>query len=182
MEVAMLDLQKYRHAILQLLRCGDGEHLGNTELLILLYYLDFDHFEQHDAPVTGDSYLKLPSGPAPAHADSVLRDMEREGLIRSATRGPACPGPCYTALVGADLSAFSPSEQAVLAAVCERWRHASPQAIAEASRQDAPWIAAADGDEMPYVYSYYRNQYHELETRDEEGGYLSPDDLVPIAE
>jgi hypothetical protein len=33
--------------------------LGRTKLAKLLYFLDFDHFEQYDAPVTGAHYVHM---------------------------------------------------------------------------------------------------------------------------
>lgn len=182
MEAAPLRRPQYQQAILYFLHHCNTPQLGKTKLLKLLYYLDFDHFERYDTPVTGDTYRKLMYGPVPDHAEEILSDMEAQGLItHTRERVLAYEQDRYTPKRKVDLSVFSESECAVLEAVCARWRHATRHAIVEATHQEAPWMAVEEREAIPYVYAYYRNRERELDIADEEGGYLSPDDLLATA-
>lgn len=179
-----IDGKKYRQAILGFLCECDGRRVDRVTLLALLYFLDFDHFERYDAPVTGDTYLKLPHGPVPRHAEQVLAGMEREGLlVREPVRTSDEAGEHFTPSANAayDPAVFAPTEREVLARVRRRWREASRREIVEAARRQAPWIAVEEGGEIPYAYAYYRNTYGELDVSGEEGGYLDPEELIAAA-
>lgn len=160
----MIDQEKYIEAILYFItECGN-RHLGKTKLMKLLYYLDFDHFEQHGKPVTGDAYHKFQYGPLPSEASRMIRIMEAEGLVEQRpsrvinyTQSRLIP------LREANLNVFSEIEITTLKAVCEEWRDVSRQDIVEATHSEEPWIAVDDGDEIPYVYAYYRDKFPESE-------------------
>lgn len=179
-----INREKYHQAILGFLCERDNRHLGKAKLLKLLYFLDFDHFAKYDVPVTGDTYVKLPYGPVPKHADEILAEMIRDGLLESETArvfdyaqerfSPGEDG-VYTPDV------LEQAERDMLAHICRNWKAVSRHAIVAAAPREAPWIAVEDGEEIPYVYAYYRNTYGELDVSEEEGDYISPEELVESA-
>lgn len=171
-----LNLEKYEQAILFFAHTCNNLHLGKTKLMKLLYYLDFDHYERFDVPVTGDTYFKYPHGPVPSSAETVIDVMEHRGLLEknTAVRGNYRQHR-VNPLVAYDLSVFTDTERETLLKVCERWSIASLSVIEGQTHLEAPWLAVEDWGEIPYEYAYYRNTFGAPDLSDEEGGYISPE-------
>ena len=51
-------------------QCGSLENVGKTVLYKILYFTDFDYYELYEEKLTGESYRKLPLGPAPVHTNN----------------------------------------------------------------------------------------------------------------
>jgi len=174
-----LNMQKYEQAVLFFARTCNNTHLGSTKLMKLLYYLDFDHYEQYNEPVTGDAYFKYPHGPVPSSAETILDSMVGRGLLE---RGFPWRGPYkqhrVTPLVEYDLSVFTDTEREVLHRVCERWATATKQQIEDQTHREAPWLAVGDWEEIPYEYAYYRNTFGVPDFADEESEYIDADALA----
>ena len=62
--------------------CGSIEHVGKTILYKVLYYADFDYYEEFEKYLTGEDYYKLPHGPAPSHFDTLVKELKSEDMIR----------------------------------------------------------------------------------------------------
>lgn len=155
MTVAM---ETYREAILYFLQACDNDYLGKTKLMKLLYYLDFDHYEQFNLSVTGDVYRKLPYGPVPSEAATVLDWLEWDGAIEHVrlSRGERLQDR-YTPLREADLSIFAATERAVLERVAEAKATLSLATISEATHREAPWrLTNGIGSIIPYDYAHLR--------------------------
>ena len=45
-----------------------------VKLLKLLFYADFLHFEKYGRPILGDTYFRLPGGPAPTESYDLYKD------------------------------------------------------------------------------------------------------------
>ena len=48
----------------------------------LLYFVDFDHYENHGRSITEAAYRKLPHGPYPQDAEKLIDTMKRLGQVR----------------------------------------------------------------------------------------------------
>ena len=82
----MVDLDKLKNIMVYLMERMNNVPMGKTKLMKLLYYIDFDHMEQHGVPVTGSTYRKLPHGPVPVEAMNLWDQMEAEGSIEVVRR------------------------------------------------------------------------------------------------
>ena len=157
-----MNLEKYVNAILFFLE--SVHNLGRTKLYKLLYFLDFDHYEKYGEPVTGEAYQNKELGPVPVHAEEVINKMEEDGLIDVVpeqvidfTRHK------FVVKVHHDPKVFLPTEIEMLCEVAEKWAHHTANEIVSATHGEAPWIATARDEIMPYPYAYYRNKFAEVE-------------------
>ena len=87
--------EKYKQVIPFLLNSdANNVRLGKVKLFKLLYYVDFDHFQEFKSSVTGDWYRKLPYGPVPVNAQDLLYEMRSEERIAIEKQpvGDVCQG------------------------------------------------------------------------------------------
>lgn len=173
--------EKLEQAVLFFLHRINNQYLGRTKLMRLLYYADFDYFEEFDMPLTGARYRKLPHGPVPDDAERVIQEMIDSGLVQSITvplgdRRQERLEP----LVPVDEDVFTSREIDVLGQVASRWERHSTSQIEAASHGEAPWLAVSMGEIIPYEMAYYRNNFGEMELDPEEKAVLAaPDDAYP---
>ena len=139
--------EKLRNCILYFLEHINNVHLGRTKLMKLLYYVDFDHYEKHERSVTGATYRKLPHGPVPDEAQSLIDQMVATREIRefSAPRHTYTQRRLATVTAAFDASVLSADELMALQAVAQRWEDATASEIEAASHAEAPWQATAEG-------------------------------------
>ena len=68
---------KYKQTILFLVNSdANNDRLGKVKLFKLLYYIDFDHYQEYDASITGDTYYKRQYGPVGINANDLLYEMQ----------------------------------------------------------------------------------------------------------
>jgi uncharacterized phage-associated protein len=174
-----IDESKYQNAILYFVSQINNKTLGKIKLMKLLYYLDFDHFEQFGTSVTGDDYLRWEMGPVPATAATVISHMVADGqlLVESEDIGLPNPQSRYTALRPYDVHVFLPSEVAVLFAVAGKWEHHSGADMVRAVHGEPPWIETAANAVIDYRLALKRSgkdsEPPEVEQMDE---HLSKED------
>ena len=61
--------------------CGHIDNVGKTVLYKLSYFSDFNYYELYEEMLTGESYRRLPYGPAPIHFDDVVKELEAEDKV-----------------------------------------------------------------------------------------------------
>lgn len=164
---------KYRNAILYFVSHINNDTLGKIKLMKLLYYLDFDHFEQFGTSVTGDDYLRWDKGPVPTKAAAVIDRMvaDRQLLVENEDIGLPYPQTRYTALQRSDVRVFSPTEVAVLCGVAEKWEHHSGTDMVHAVHGEPPWLETAPNAVIDYRLALMRSgkdkEPQEVEQMDE---------------
>ncbi|KPJ58500.1 MAG: hypothetical protein AMS15_08270 [Planctomycetes bacterium DG_23] len=148
-----------KNAILYFLEHINNEHLGKTKMMKLLYYLDFDHYEQYGKSVTGDVYLRLPYGPVPKHGTEMLEQMADDDAILP-VRGKSGPynQQRYISEEATDLSVFDGSEVAQLEKVAITWEHSTAAEMEQASHSEIPWLVAeaAHKSQLDYGMAQFR--------------------------
>lgn len=156
--------EKLEQAILFFLQHANNEHLGKTKLMKLLYFADFDHFEQYGESITGARYRKLAQGPVPDDAAEAIARLEQSTRVR---RDDVAMGSYvqhrYTPTGPVRLDAFTEQERATLHAVVGRWKAHSTQQISAATHGEAPWVAVKLHEVIPYYLAGYRNTYGAME-------------------
>jgi uncharacterized phage-associated protein len=147
-----------QQVILFFLERINNVHLGRTKLMKLLYYVDFDHYERHGRTVTGAAYRKLPHGPVPQQAKTLIAQMEAKKLVRE-VRVKVKDYAQHRLITQArfDASAFSGDELQTLEKVAREWEDATGAQIEAASHVEAPWAATADGKVIDYELAHYRH-------------------------
>lgn len=160
---------KLEQAILFFLHHANNASLGKTKLMKLLYYADFDHYEQYEEPITGSRYRKLDHGPVPDDPMLAIEEPERSGRI---TREDVVAGGYrqhrYGTSERVDPETFSPTELDVLYQVAQRWATHTTKQIEAATHGEAPWIAVGRNEVIPYHLAHYRNNFGAMELEDED--------------
>lgn len=162
-----MNKKKYVNAILFFTE--NVKSLGRTKLYKLLYFLDFDHYEKYGEPVTGETYQNKELGPVPVHAEEVINKMKEDELIDIESE-QVIDFVRHKFIVKShhNPKVFSPTEIEMLCEVAEKWAHHTANEIVSASHGEAPWIATARGEIIPYPYAYYRNKFAEVEESTQE--------------
>jgi len=166
-----LDKVKLDQAILFFLHRVNNSLLGKTKLMKLLYYADFDHYEEYDQSITGARYRKLPHGPVPEDAFRAIERLVEQGRIRcrNVELGEQIQDRCEP-VEPLDLGVFESHEMDTLSRVAERWAGHSTTQIITATHGEAPWLAVRQNEVIPYHLAYYRNNHGEMGLDDDEIG------------
>ncbi len=150
--------EKLQQVILYFLEHINNVHLGRTKLMKLLYFVDFDHFEEHGVPVTGAAYRKLPHGPYPDKIEQLIQKMENAGLVREVKvdhKGYA-QHRLITLNGKFDPARFSGTELRALERVAADWADATAAQIEAAAHREAPWAGTQAGKKIDYEMAEYR--------------------------
>ena len=161
-------INKMKHMILFFIEQCPGHLLGKTKLMKLLYFADFDHFDDHRESISNATYYKFEHGPVPVSAFDLLEQMNASNEIEMR------PDPMYPKRISFksnrefDPSVFSPDECDTLVKVAETWRTASKEQIETASHLDPPWVAAGRNNPIPYELVLYRNTHGDMDIDDDD--------------
>ncbi len=153
-----LDAKKLEQVVLFFLERINNTSLGRTKLMKLLYYVDFDHYENHGKAITWAKYRKLPHGPVPDKATKVLDKMIKRGDITAdfVEVNGYTQNRLHSAKAEFDASLFFGDELETLQAVAARWEHATAKEIELASHKEAPWSSTDDQKAIDYELAEYR--------------------------
>jgi hypothetical protein len=144
--------EKFKVLVLYVIwRTGEVRDFGATKLNKVLWFSDARAFEALGKSITGETYVRQKFGPVPQHINSVLTELQHEGLIQSWSE-PYFDFEVsrYRAHQPPDTSAFSADELGLI----DWWiKHVSEEhsaaSISEASH-DYAWKIAKLGEELPF--------------------------------
>ena len=161
---------KYRNAILYFASHVNNNTLGKVKLMKLLYYLDFDHYEQFGTSVTGDDYLRWEMGPVPSHAAAVIDCMvaDEQLLVEDKDIGMRKPQNKYVVLQPYNIGVFLPTEVEVLCAVVQKWEHHSGSDMVCAVHGEPPWLETSANAVIDYRLALKRSGKDSEPTEEEQ--------------
>jgi len=155
-----LNEKKYRNAILYLAsKAGRGSVWGKKKMYKLFYFLDFDSFEKHEKPITGDIYHKLQMGPAPSYFDVLADGLKKEKLLSITKRRTGLGYKdtiVYRALGKPDMSVFNEEEIKMLKRIAKKYGDKTGAELEKLTHKEAPYLAVKEGEEMPLELAHYR--------------------------
>lgn len=169
MNSSFYNREKLEAAILYFLSRDDILHLGKTKLMKLLYYSDFDHFEQFDASITGATYGRLPKGPVPLEAFDLIDEMVECGDLKWFPEDVGgFERDRFIPMIRPDLSLFNEIERVTLENVGNMWRKHSRNQIVAATHREPPWLSTSHMQVIPYEMAYYRNHFGAMNLESDE--------------
>ncbi|MBU1895456.1 DUF4065 domain-containing protein [Patescibacteria group bacterium] len=146
--------EKLRQLVLYLLeKCGGQPNFGETVLYKLLYFIDFDSFENLGKPITGMNYVKLQFGPAPQikQFQTVIDEMKEKKEIKIFFQDyHGLKQKRYIALTESSLKDFSAQEKDVVDEVVDRLSSMSATQIEAYSHGDVPWQVTSSKGVISY--------------------------------
>lgn len=159
--VPQLQPRKLRQVLLYMLgRVGARPNVGETALHRLLYFIDFDYYEQTGKSITGLAYVHEVYGPAPTTAlQSVVDDMQTHNELEVVeTKNFSHKQKKYLPLKEAVLGNLTASEIKHIDAELERLAHKSATELSNLAYKDAPWVIAKRGQMIDYRDTFYRTE------------------------
>jgi transcriptional regulator with XRE-family HTH domain len=151
-------VDKFKEVLLYILnRVGAKPNVGRTVVYKLLYFMDFDYYEQYEEQLIGARYQKNQYGPTPMEFTKIVQRMEQDGDLtevknkyfeRFQTK--------YLARRAPDLSVLSGQELQVIEDVLCRLSDKNGTEISAYSHGDVPWLATEDGQVIDYDLAFYR--------------------------
>ncbi len=143
------DPKRQEAAILYFVQQINNKFLGKTKLMKLLYYTDYEWIQKEGVSVTGDTYVAMPFGPMPKHAQETLKRLEKKGVLRieSAKVGDY-DQERYLALQDPDLSLFTQEERGHMDGIARRFAFWTAKQMSDLSHEDQPWQSTKLGHEI----------------------------------
>jgi hypothetical protein len=131
------------------------DSFGATRLNKLLFNADFRAYQLWGKSISGATYKALKFGPAPANMDMVVSHMKRDGelAIRQVDyHGKPQKKPIPLRSQEFDDS-FSVEEKNLMFEVLNQYWSRSATSVSEESHEFLGWLAANEGEEIPYAVS-----------------------------
>lgn len=130
--------------------CEDPRALGLERLNRILWYVDRTVFLTRDRVATGATYLRHRGGPWAKPLESVLRDLERRGLVAQRPRVGDREPDLLVALAKPDLAGFDAEEISLVEAMTRALCFDQRATIAFRDAHDTILNAARLGEVIPY--------------------------------
>lgn len=155
----VFQLKKYEQVVLYFCSKLGKKIRGKKKLAKLLYFADFDYFEQNQTFFTGETYKRFPMGPFPIHMEKVIAKMVKADKISIESKQEYegyNPTEVYKMRSEPDLISFSTKEKLALDRVIKKYGHLSGKQLEDLTHAEAPYIGTAPGEEIDYELAYYR--------------------------
>ncbi len=167
--VSELKVNKLKDILLYILeKCAGKPNVGETLLYKLLYFSDFNYYEQYEEHLSGAEYRKLPFGPVPQKLDTILNQMiTGKKLKRLKVDYHGYLQTRYIPLVKPNLTSLSAREKLVIDRVIDQYSDWSASAISDYSHKDMPWLASKEGETIDYELVFYREAPYSVRNYDE---------------
>lgn len=169
---------KLKNILLYVLeKCGGKPNLGETVLFKLLYFIDFDYFEEMGRPITGLNYVHRQFGPVPDSKEycAVVEKMVKSNQLKIFMQEYYdLTQKRYVALTNYEEESLCLKEIKVIDSIINRLSDLNARKIEDYVHEDAPWKLTNDGQTIPYCLAYdrkapYAQVDHDMELQDMAG-------------
>ena len=155
--VPQKNLDKFKEVLLYVLnRVGSKSNIGETVLYKLLYFIDFDFYEQYEEQLVGASYIKNRYGPTPVEFKEIIKEMKDKELVEIRNKYFQYDQRKYLPLRPANLTLLKANEIKIIDEVLEKLSDMNAQQISDYSHNDVPWRTTDNGDIIDYESVFYR--------------------------
>jgi transcriptional regulator with XRE-family HTH domain len=154
------NLTKFKEVLLYILeKIGAKPNVGQTVLYKLLYFIDFDYFEEYQEQLIGATYIKNHYGPTPIEFAKIVEEMKRTDQIEEVkSKFFSFDMKKYIPRKHADLSKFSAQERQTIDEVLRKYSNKTASELSKLSHKDVPWAASEMGEEIDYQLAFYREE------------------------
>lgn len=153
------EIEKFKEVLHYIIDvCGHQDNVGKTVLYKLLYFSDFDFYELYEEKITGETYTRLPLGPAPKHFKKAVNELKNEekiteNMIKFDSKAYQYR---YSSIKKPNLDCLSTKELNVIENVLHRCSKMSAAQISDYSHEDLPWKATDMYTSIDYELVFYR--------------------------
>jgi len=158
-KMGAINKAKYKQILHYILdKCGSQFNVGKTVIWKILYFSDFDFYEEKEIPLLGERYFKLTHGPAPSHFDEIIKELKEDKLIRELhIKSGKYTWIKFLSLHSPQINLLNSEELRILNRTIQKLCTMSAQQISSYSHQDMPWKATEDKKEIDYELVFYRD-------------------------
>ncbi len=151
-------VRKFKEVLLYILgKVGAQPNIGQTALYKILYFIDFDYFENYGKKLIGATYIKNKFGPTPVEFKSLIEEMEKEKSIETVkSRYFQFEQRKYLPLANPDLNLISGAEMDFIDKQLARLAGKNARELSDFSHGDAPWKITEDGKKIDYDLVFER--------------------------
>lgn len=134
--------------------------MGMKKLAKLLYFADFNHYEENHESITSENYTRMDHGPMPESLYDAIDELDSKGLINAEKVSLPSGNEKWNFDLEkkADPEYLDPSHQERLLEVLEKLDHLNANELEELSHLDIPWQVTDDKDEIRYKLVFYRDE------------------------
>ncbi|MHC1609459.1 MAG: Panacea domain-containing protein [Candidatus Methanofastidiosia archaeon] len=139
---------------------GNKPYVGKTFFYKVLYFIDFNYYELYRESITGETYYKLPRGPAPSHFDSVVNILESKKLIKISKkkRYKYEIFKYNTEIFNSDMiTCFTKNELNIILGTLKFFSNYNATQISNFSHLDAPWMLTELYQPIKYEFALIRS-------------------------
>ena len=138
-------------------KCGFKNTVGRTVLHKLLYFSDFNYFEQFNQSITNESYRKMERGPVPIHFEMAIKELVDEEKVGLGQRKLPCGKIMnrYFSLKSPEIT-LKNEERALINKVIKELSHMNGKQIGEYSLRDVPARKTQYADIIDYDLVFLR--------------------------
>lgn len=155
--VPQKNAEKFREVFLYILnKVGAKPNIGETVIYKLLYFIDFDYYEEYEEQLIGATYMKNVFGPTPIEFAKFVEKMLDKDIVKVKNKYFDYPQTKYLPLRRADLSKLKGSDIKVIDSVLERLSDMNAAQISEYAHNDVPWLTTEDEQVIEYESVFYR--------------------------
>jgi transcriptional regulator with XRE-family HTH domain len=162
------NVQKFKEALLYILReVGAKPNIGETVLYKILYFIDFNHYEQFEEQLIGATYIKNHFGPTPLEFAQIVNTMiKAQEIEKISSTYFKREQKKYLPLREPNLTFFSGIEIKTIDEVLDRLSDMNATSISDYSHQDIPWMVTTDGYPINYETVFYRTPAYSVRSND----------------
>lgn len=168
--VPQKNLEKFKEVLLYILnKVGSKPNIGESVLYKLLYFIDFNYYEQYEEQLIGATYIKNNYGPTPKEFIKIIEEMEaQKEIVKVEDKYFQYPQRKYLPLRTPDLSRLKANELKMIDNVLEKLSDMNATRISEYSHNDVPWLTTNDGEIIDYESVFYRTPEYSVRSYSEE--------------
>ncbi len=160
-DTAKFNFEKFKHVFLYLLEKTAGKiNINEPSIFNLLYFADFDYYEQYETHLSSILYKKLGNQIIAENGDQIIKSLiENESVLRIKTKSSILNKKIQFRLIPlekADLTKIKASEKETIDHVFELMANWSASALADYANGDLPFITTKEGKIIKYELAFYR--------------------------
>ena len=164
------NLDIFKQVILYVLnKVGGKPNVGETVLHKLLYFIDFDYYEQFEENLMGATYIKNHHGPTSVELGKILEEMQKDGEIEAVnSQHFKYTQKKYLPLKRPNLAILSARDVEHIDGVLARLSDKNAKEMELYSHEDIPWKSAQDGQPLSYESVFYRDERYSVRNYDDD--------------
>ncbi|MBT4373189.1 SocA family protein [archaeon] len=155
----VFDEQKFLQMLHYVIYKTSGlQNVGKVVLYKIMYFSDFDFYELCDKSISGESYFKLPLGPAPSHFETGITKLQSKKKVKVInTKYGSFNQIKAISFSEPSLNLLNGDELRIIDKAIQKLSSMSGSGASAYSHEDIPWKATESGKEIDYELVFYRD-------------------------